>query len=97
MWLCGGTGRCLAFLVERFSSNQAVSDDLSRQPQEKKLCEPIIFYSVKSAPFYAVSSQRWVVSNFGAFGNLLNRPSPLGEGVPHIAKNPYTAACPNVP
>ena len=24
-WMCGGTGRCLAFLVERFSSNQAVS------------------------------------------------------------------------
>ena len=56
----------------------------------KKICEPIIFPSVKSAPFYSVSRQGWVVSNFGAFGNLFFRPSPPGGGgATHHQKSLY--------
>ena len=83
-------GRFLAFLVERFSSNQAVSDDLGRQPQEKNYVNRL-FFLLSKAPFYAVSRWGWVVSNFGAFGNLFFRPLPPagGGGATHRQKSLY--------
>ena len=92
MWRCGGTGRLLAFLVERFSSNQAVGDDLSRQPQEKNSVNQL-FFLLSKAPLFTQSAGRggWYPI-LGVWDFFIDPPPRGGEGVPHITKNPYTAA-----
>ena len=75
------SARFLTCLVNCFSSNQAVSDNPSGQPQEKFLVNRIFFYSVKIDPFCSVSRWGWEVSNFGAFG-LYPPPLPRKRGAP---------------
>ena len=99
MWLCGGvrgTGRFLAFLVERFSSNQAVSDDLSRQPQEKNSVNRLFFIPSK-APLFTPSAGRggWYPI-WGVWEFFIDPPRAGGGGATHRQKSLYRSL-PNTP
>ena len=75
VWLCGGTRRCLAFLVEQFSSNQAVSVSHKKKKSVNRL-----FFLLSKAPLFTPSAGRggWypILGHLGFFF----RPSPPRGG-----------------